>query len=1065
MQCQSDGTWNKSAGCTLKDCGTISTLPNANVTHGRTEYEFIAKVTCAVGYKLANSSNNNDTFEYMQCQSDGTWNKSAGCTLKDCGTISTLPNANVTHGRTEYESIAKVTCAVGYKLANSSNNNDTFEYMQCQSDGTWNKSAGCTLKDCGLPPTLTDGSLTLVEASKTTYGALAEVNCTPGYEYNKLIISCTDTGEWEAAYCEPHDCGAPDAFQNGNVQTPEGTTFGKTAVITCKHGYTYVGLSVIDCRPTGWPLRDNSCVIIDCGQLLNPIKGQVDMTNGTAYQAFARYMCNQGYELIGDDERMCQATGTWTGIHPTCLMKEQKKVVCPNNVDSRGTEWKEVIEGATRLQQCAEGFEGNVTRTCLSDGTWQRSQYNCVRKDVATVAKMVKAFEINVTADTVSNALGQIAKVSSNEEADNTSEPLTDAEITILAISLNEVADIVSNNSLPTSEVVKAFFQSVSNLVDERNKESWETMKQSKSTGGENMLASVDKIGVALREKVQSGEAGVTNITIVQRNVALEVKQVLMQDIIFPYADIKTDHQDEHNWAKTSASRIRLDAKAMGDNQVTVTAVIFKEMSHVLPNISYTNTGSKTHNQQINGPILSLSLSNYSGKLDPLVLLTFELKKANLTSPLCSYWKYGRNNQTGYWASDGCVLHTSDEIRTVCQCDHLTNFAVLMSPFVEADATSVPLRTVSTVGIGISMACLLITMLTYIYLWRFLKSDRTILLLNLCGALLLSYIIFVAGVDKTANKALCATTAVFLHYIYLVVFCLMLAEGIDIAIMVVYVFNTKSRLKPLLISAWVAPAVIVAISLLSTQVNGYGSERFCWLSLERGLIWAFVAPALLIILTNTMCLVLVMRNMFQMKAMESKTSTEKIKTSLRSLCVLVPLMGVSWILGIFYVNKSAAVMQYLFALFNGLQGLFIFIFHCIFNQQVRTALRNEYNKRENLKSIERSTSQKTSKFKKSFKNSLQTHSENVSSTSQQEVSEETTVGSQMHVYSKLREKIFPTKKSNLTDKKCEDPVPFSRESSSGFANVVLRAVRFTDRYSRMERSHSTKSSNKTVTTV
>ncbi|KAH3802205.1 hypothetical protein DPMN_155878 [Dreissena polymorpha] len=590
-------------------------------------------------------------------------------------------------------------------------------------------------------------------------------------------------------------------------------------------------------------------------------------------------------------------------------------------------------------------------------------------------------------------------------------------------------------------------------------------MKQSKSTGGENMLASVDKIGVALREIVQSGEAGVTNITIVQKNVALEVKKVLMQEVIFPYADIKSDQQDEHNWAKTSQSSIRLDAKAIGDNEVTVTAVIYKEMSHVLPNISHTNTGSMTYNQIINGPILSLSLSTYVGKLDPPVLLTFEPRKANLTSPLCSYWKYGRNNGMGYWASDGCVLQRSDEIRTVCQCDHLTNFAVLMSPFVEADATSVPLRTVSTVGIGISMACLLITMLTYIYLWRFLKSDRTILLLNLCGALLLSYIIFLAGVDKTANKALCATTAVLLHYIYLVVFCLMLAEGIDIAIMVVYVFITKSRLKPLLISAWVAPAVKVAISLLSTQVNGYGNEQFCWLSLERGLIWAFVAPALLIILMNIMCLVLVMRNMFHMKAMESKTSTEKIITSLRSLCVLVPLMGVSWILGIFYVNASAVFMQYLFALFNGLQGLFIFIFHCIFNQQVRTALRNEYNKRENFKSIERSTSQKTSKYKKSAKSNFQTNSENVSSTSQQEVSEETRVGPQMYVYSKLREKIFPTKKCNLTDKKCEDPIPFSRESTLGFPNVVVRAARFTDRYSRMERSHSTKGFNNTVTKV
>ena len=78
------------------------------------------------------------------------------------------------------------------------------------------------------------------------------------------------------------------------------------------------------------------------------------------------------------------------------------------------------------------------------------------------------------------------------------------------------------------------------------------------------MLASVDKIGVALREKVASGEEGFTNITIVQKNVALEVKKVIKQDIVFPYADIKIDQHQDQIWAKTSDSSIRLKAKAIG---------------------------------------------------------------------------------------------------------------------------------------------------------------------------------------------------------------------------------------------------------------------------------------------------------------------------------------------------------------------------------------------------------------------------------------------------------------------------------------------------------------------
>lgn len=43
------------------------------------------------------------------------------------------------------------------------------------------------------------------------------------------------------------------------------------------------------------------------------------------------------------------------------------------------------------------------------------------------------------------------------------------------------------------------------------------------------------------------------------------------------------------------------------------------------------------------------------------------------------------------------------------------------------------------------------------------------------------------------------------------------------------------------------------------------------------------------------------------------------RTTARSLCVLVPVTGVPWIFGVFYVNETAVVMQYIFCVCNGLQ--------------------------------------------------------------------------------------------------------------------------------------------------
>jgi len=45
-------------------------------------------------------------------------------------------------------------------------------------------------------------------------------------------------------------------------------------------------------------------------------------------------------------------------------------------------------------------------------------------------------------------------------------------------------------------------------------------------------------------------------------------------------------------------------------------------------------------------------------------------------------------------------------------------------------------------------------MVNYV-IYSYLKSDQAVLLLNLCVALFVSYIIFLAGVDRTESKVGC----------------------------------------------------------------------------------------------------------------------------------------------------------------------------------------------------------------------------------------------------------------------------------------------------------------------
>ncbi|KAI1233175.1 hypothetical protein IHE44_0006382 [Lamprotornis superbus] len=61
----------------------------------------------------------------------------------------------------------------------------------------------------------------------------------------------------------------------------------------------------------------------------------------------------------------------------------------------------------------------------------------------------------------------------------------------------------------------------------------------------------------------------------------------------------------------------------------------------------------------------------------------------------------------------------------------------------------------------------------------------------------------------------------------------------------------------------------------------------------------------------------------------------------KAVAVLLPILGSSWIFGILAVNAHALVFQYIFAVFNSLQGFFMFLFHCLLNSEVRAAFKHK----------------------------------------------------------------------------------------------------------------------------
>ena len=54
-----------------------------------------------------------------------------------------------------------------------------------------------------------------------------------------------------------------------------------------------------------------------CELLLDPYNGKVHQT-GRYFGDRAIYTCNMGHQIIGPEERVCQASGMWSSQEPYC---------------------------------------------------------------------------------------------------------------------------------------------------------------------------------------------------------------------------------------------------------------------------------------------------------------------------------------------------------------------------------------------------------------------------------------------------------------------------------------------------------------------------------------------------------------------------------------------------------------------------------------------------------------------------------------------------------------------------------------------------------------------------
>ncbi|XP_068130616.1 adhesion G protein-coupled receptor E2-like isoform X2 [Hyperolius riggenbachi] len=331
------------------------------------------------------------------------------------------------------------------------------------------------------------------------------------------------------------------------------------------------------------------------------------------------------------------------------------------------------------------------------------------------------------------------------------------------------------------------------------------------------------------------------------------------------------------------------------------------------------------------------------------------LKTENLTSPVtfkfaylkppvpfhkstCVFWDSKRNG----WSDKGCEVGNSNDLTTSCSCYHFSSFAVLMAPLGLQDYPELIIS--ANIGLSISLLCLCLSLLTFI-LCRSLKSPHTSVLIVLCGCLFSGQLILLVGLRQTKRQVLCRLIAGSLHFLFLSAFCWMSIESCLLFMTVQnlrsvnYMASRRSNLPVMCLLGFGVPAVIVGISA-SIHPQGYSTREYCWLDLS--LIWSFLGPACAFICTNTVLLVLTVW-LLRKRLASLNTNVSSLKnTRLLTFKALAQafILGCTWGIGFFQFGPFSVVMSYIFTICNSLQGVYIFLVHCVLNQQVRA----EYHK-------------------------------------------------------------------------------------------------------------------------
>ncbi|XP_064203728.1 adhesion G protein-coupled receptor B2 isoform X5 [Anguilla rostrata] len=679
--------------------------------------------------------------------------------------------------------------------------------------------------------------------------------------------------------------------------------------------------------------------------------------------------------------RMCQATGVQgypcDGSGEEVRSCNDKKCPAPHELCRDeylvSMTWKRASAGETVYNKCPSNATGSASRRCLLDSKgvayWGPPSFaRCISHEFRYLHLSLREHLAKGQRTLAGEGMSQIVR-SLHELMSRKSYYSGDLLFSVEI--LRNVTDTFKRATyIPAPDDVQKFFQVVSFMLDMENREKWEDAHQV-SPGSMLLMRVVEDfihlIGEA--QKAFQNSLFFTNNLIV--TIQREPVSAVSSDINFPMKG----RRGMKDWARSSEDKLfipkevfTLSSEESDDTTYFVIGtILYRTLGFILP--------APESPLVISSKILTVTVRPLPKLSEPMVVVELYPLLNGTSDPHCVVWDYGNPEAgTENWDTEGCQTLPSPAVHTKCLCSKISTFAVLAQQPKDQDMgpssiPSVPLM----VGCGVSCTALFILLLIYAAFWRYIRSERSIILVNFCLSILASNVLILVGQSQTLSKALCTMTAAFLHFFFLASFCWVLTEAWQSYLAVIGKMRSRLIRKRFLCLGWGLPALVVAVSVGFTRARGYGTPSYCWLSLEGGLLYAFVGPAAVIVLVNMLIGIVVFNKLMSRDGISDKSKKQRAgqaleprsrlllkcskcgvisstalssstassaMASLWSSCVVLPLLALTWMSAVLAItDRRSTLFQVLFAVFDSVQGFVIITVHCAMRREVQDAVR------------------------------------------------------------------------------------------------------------------------------